>query len=151
MKKALRERAMRPSDDHATADTHGSSSSVHAKTTAAETASASSHNSSSVYSRNSLPPGNVISSASSDLSVPGGLVGQRWVAWTGSQHLHAGAGSSDRSSVPGSLSSSSSHAADSSYLTRHQRPTAATRHFDMRQHAATTTSSHVHAPTANNH
>ena len=155
MKKALRERVTRPLDDHnstiATTDTQtrNSSSALYAMTTSAETASAASHNSSSVYSKNSLPPG--IAAALSDLNLPlpGGLVGQRRPAWTSSQHVHLAAGGYDKSSVHGSLSSSSSlHVADSSYLTRRLQPTAGSRQFDLRHHhqVPTTSASHVHAP-----
>ena len=144
MKKALRERlAPRPSDEHGTAvDTRNSSS----KITAAETAShnvttASTHNGSSIYSKNSLPvnSSHSIVTVSSDLNLAG-LAGQRR-SWTSSQHA---AGHHDKSAVHASSSSSLlTNDSDSSYLTH--RP-AVTRHFDLR-HVVTSSSQ----PTANYH
>lgn len=138
MKKALRERLSRPSDDQCTAvDARSSSTKSTASMTASQNVTtATSHNGSLVYSKNVVP-----ATVSSDLNLSG-LVGPRWYC-TGSQHVAAG---HDKSAVHTSSYLSSIHSGDSSYLTR--RPVM-TRHFDSRH--VTTSSPRVHAPTANNH
>jgi len=146
MKKALRERMARPSDDHCTAVDTRNSTSTCAKITATATLSVttavSSHNSSSVNHK-STAAGNS-SALSSDLNLAA-VLGQRR-SWTGhgvsSQHVTA-AGRHVHSS---SSSSSSLHVNDSSYSNLTQRP-AVTRHFDLRHVASG--SSHAHAPTTN--
>jgi len=146
MKKALRERMARPSDDHSTAvDTRNS---TFAKNTAPAAAAhsvstaVSSHHSSSMNHKSTVAGSSSV--LSSDLNVAA-VLGQRR-SWTGlgvsSQHVTA-AGSHVHSS---SSSSSSLHANDSSYSNLTQRP-AVTRHFDLRHVASG--SSHAHAPTTN--
>ena len=148
MKKALRERLSRPSDDHSSAvDTTRISSSMYTKTTAPVTASnslttSSSHDGLSVYSRNAVPAtsSHSIAAVSSDLN-QAGRIGQRQ-PWTGLPVAAAGP------AVHASSSSSSLQTTDSSYLT-HRPAVSVTRHFDLSNGA--TSSSHVHAHTTYNH
>ena len=150
MKKALRERMARPSDDHSTAVDTRNSVSTCAKMTAPVTTThnvttISSHNSLSVNHKNTVAGNSSV--VSSDLNLPA-VLGQRR-SWTGhsvgSQHVTA-AGHHLHSSS--SASSSFLHANDSSHSNLTQQP-AVTRHLDLRQGASG--SSHAHAPTANHH